>query len=126
MSSLSSGFDPAEVIESVEIGKVYPKRAVLSYLTGNSIADCFKDGSGSGEMLDCPELKILVEHYGLLPLGPPRAARFFGDHIIEAEIRRNTDDQVESRYNRVNWKKVTADESVGSAKASGGETQGEV
>lgn len=120
MSSLSSGFDPAEVIESVEIGKVYPKRAVLSYLTGNTIADCFKDGST--EMIDCPELKILVKHYGLLPLGPPRSARFLGDHLIEAEIRRNTDERVESRYNRVNWKKVSTDESVGTSKASGGET----
>lgn len=119
MSRLSSGFDPAKVIESVETGRVYPKRAVLSYLTGLPITDCSKDGSGSGELVDCPELKILMEHYGLLPLGPPRAARFFGDHIIEAEIRRNTDDQVESRYSRVNWK--AKNEGMGSAKASGGE-----
>lgn len=120
MSTVSAGFEPAEVVETIEAGRTYPKKAVISYLLGRAISDCFKEGSG--ELIECDELRVLVNHYGLLPLGPPKLVKFLGQHLIDAEVRRATDDRVESSHNRANAKslqKVT-NEGMGPAEGSRG------
>lgn len=129
LSSLSSSFEPTEVVETIEVGRTYPKNAVVSYLTGKPLSLCFKGGD-SGELVDCSELRILIEFFGLLPLGPPKAVKFFGQHIIDAQIRRNTDSRIESPYCRTNMRaapeqKVDEDEGVGPTKSGGGKEKGQ-
>lgn len=127
MSTLSAGFTPTEIVETIEISRTYPKKSVISYLTGRPIADCFK-GDGN-ELVVCGELKILIDSFGLLPLGQPRSQKFFGQHIIDAEIRRATNEQVASAYCRANLKpspeKKEQNESVGSPEGSRRKTKGE-
>lgn len=122
MSSVYAGFDGSMIVETIETGRTYPKRAVISYLTGETINDCYKDGEG-GELKECPELKALISHFGLLPLGPPKNRKFLGDHLIEAEIRRNTDARIESQYKRANLK-AELDEGVGKTKTGGCRAKG--
>jgi hypothetical protein len=105
LSSLFTQFEPTQCVESLEAGRTYPKRAVVSYLTGRPICECFRDGDGRS-LTECSELKIMIDHFGLLPLGPPRNVRFLGEHVIEAEIRRNTNSRTDSLYNRVSAEKV--------------------
>jgi hypothetical protein len=106
MSSVSAFFEPTQCVESLERGRTYPKRAVVSYLTGKPINLCLrKDGTS---LKECAELTDLIEHFGLLKLGPPHAVRFLGQHIIEAEIRRNTNSRMESTYCRINSKQLIA------------------
>lgn len=110
LSSVSYIFEPTDCVESLEIGRTYPKRAVVSYLTGKPINLCLRKGGTS--LKECAELTDLIEHFGLLKLGPPHAVRFLGQHVIEAEIRRNTNSRMESTYCRINsGQLMTTDES---------------
>ena len=106
LSSVVAQFDPTQCVETLEIGRTYPKRAVVSYLMGQPICACFRDDEGKS-LVECQELKILVDHFGLLPLGPPQSIRFLGQHVIDAEIRRNTDSWMEPTYRRVSTKRLT-------------------
>ncbi len=106
MSSVSAFFEPTQCVESLERGRTYPKRAVISYLTGTPICACYRDDQGMS-LIDCAELKILIDVYGLLPLGPPKAVRFLGQHVIEAEIRRNTDSRMEPTYRRLSTERLS-------------------
>ena len=109
-------------METLEVGRTYPKLAVISYLMGQPICACFRDDEGKS-LVECKELKVLVDHFGLLPLGSPKNVRFLGQHVIDAEIRRNTNSGTDSIYNRINAERLK-NESVGSSEGRRGQAKG--
>lgn len=133
MATLSAGFDPQEVVESIEADRTYPKVAVVSYLLRLPISNCFRRNettTTSKAIIDCEELLILVDFYGLLPLGTDHAQRFHGQNIIESEIRRSTDTRVEPKRQRLNREQIRAlrkqqNESVGPTKSRRRQKAGE-
>ena len=99
MSTVKAGFDESAVIESIEETRTYPKRVLISYLTGKPLANCYRN-TESKKLIPCDELDDLIAFFGLLPLGPDNNLRFRGRNIIESEERRATDTRSESLRQR--------------------------
>ena len=131
MSSLNVGFEPTEIVETIEFDRSYPKLAIISHLTRQPISTCYRDDNPSSKTLvECDELLVLKEFYGLLPLGPSDNESFWGQNFIESQARRNTDTRVEPQHRRLNRDEIRAirkksNESMGSPKGRRHKAKGE-
>lgn len=106
MSSVSLETAPSVVVESIETGRTYSKVSVISYLIGKSVANCYRDKEPT-KLKECDELNILIEHYGLLPLGHSQRWHFFGEDIIRAERFRAMGVTQENSHNRLSHEEKT-------------------
>lgn len=109
MSSVSAGLEPLEIVARISAHETYRKVEIISYLTRTRIRDCYRDfESDSDKLIACAELSILKDLYGLVPFGPDDAEDYYGQYVIDAQMRRATNLMVESPHRRLSRKQIRA------------------